>query len=55
MIRDYTERGLIPIPDTTAAKKLWAMVDPWMHRDKLTMPKLLVHGHERPLLAAGRD
>ncbi len=48
MVHDYTDRGLIPIPDTPAAKKLWAMVDPWMYRDKLTMPKLLVLGSNDP-------
>ncbi|MBO0696935.1 MAG: hypothetical protein J2P46_00945, partial [Zavarzinella sp.] len=48
MIRDYTERGLIPVPDTTPGKKLWAMVDPWMYRDKLTLPKLLIHGTNDP-------
>ncbi|HKA07368.1 MAG TPA: PhoPQ-activated protein PqaA family protein [Gemmataceae bacterium] len=48
MIRDYTNRGLIPIPDTTPGKKLWTMVDPWMYRDKLTMPKMLVHGTNDP-------
>jgi len=48
MVKDYTDRGLIPIPDTTPAKKLWAMVDPWMYRDKLTMPKMLVHGTNDP-------
>src|SRR5262249_41465204 len=48
MIRDYTNRGLIPIPDTTPATRLWTMVDPWMYRDKLTMPKLLVHGTNDP-------
>jgi PhoPQ-activated pathogenicity-related protein len=48
MVKDYTDRGLIPIPDTTPAKKLWSMVDPWMYRDKLTMPKLLVHGTNDP-------
>ncbi|HEX3149461.1 MAG TPA: PhoPQ-activated protein PqaA family protein [Gemmataceae bacterium] len=48
MVHDYTDRGLIPIPDTPAAKKLWAMVDPWMYREKLTMPKLLVMGANDP-------
>jgi PhoPQ-activated pathogenicity-related protein len=48
MIKDYTERGLIPIPDTTAGRKLWAMVDPWMHRDKLTMPKMIINGANDP-------
>ena len=45
MIKDYTERGLIPIPDTTAGKKLWAMVDPWMYREKMTMPKTVSYTH----------
>jgi PhoPQ-activated pathogenicity-related protein len=48
MVHDYTDRGLIPIPDSPAAKKLWAMVDPWMYRDKYTMPKLLVLGSNDP-------
>ena len=48
MVKDYTDRGLIPIPDTTPGKKLWTMVDPWMYRDKLTMPKLLIHGTNDP-------
>jgi PhoPQ-activated pathogenicity-related protein len=48
MIRDYTERGLIPIPDTTAGRKLWEMVDPWMYRDKMAMPKMLIHGSNDP-------
>ena len=48
MIRDYTNRGLIPIPDTPVAKKLWSMVDPWMYREKVPMPKLLVLGSNDP-------
>ena len=48
MIKDYTDRGLIPIPDTTAGKKLWAMVDPWMYREKMTMPKMLINGSNDP-------
>jgi PhoPQ-activated pathogenicity-related protein len=48
MIRDYTNRGLIPIPETTPGKKLWAMVDPWMYRESVTIPKLLVHGTNDP-------
>jgi PhoPQ-activated pathogenicity-related protein len=48
MVHDYTDRGLIPIPDTPAAKRLWAMVDPWMYRDKLTMPKLIILGSNDP-------
>lgn len=48
MIKDYTERGLIPIPDTTPGKKLWGMVDPWMYRDKVTMPKMIINGANDP-------
>jgi PhoPQ-activated pathogenicity-related protein len=48
MVHDYTDRGLIPIPDSPAAKKLWAMVDPWMYRAKYTMPKLIVLGSNDP-------
>jgi PhoPQ-activated pathogenicity-related protein len=44
-IRDYTERGLVPMPDTPEARKLWAMVDPWVYREKLTLPKLLINGN----------
>jgi PhoPQ-activated pathogenicity-related protein len=48
MIKDYTERGLIPIPDTTPGKRLWTMVDPWMHREKVTMPKMIINGANDP-------
>ncbi|MBL8863958.1 MAG: hypothetical protein KF873_07145 [Gemmataceae bacterium] len=48
MIHDYEERKLIPLPDTTEARKLWQMVDPWVYRDRLTLPKLLVHGTNDP-------
>jgi PhoPQ-activated pathogenicity-related protein len=48
MIRDYTQRGLVPMPDTPRAKKLWAMVDPWIYREKLTMPMLIVNGANDP-------
>ena len=48
MIADYTRRGLVPIPDSGAAKKLWQMVDPWMYRGKLTLPKLIVNGTNDP-------
>lgn len=44
-IEPYTKRGLVPLPDTPAAKKLWAMVDPWVYRRKFTMPKLVVLGN----------
>jgi PhoPQ-activated pathogenicity-related protein len=45
MVHDYTDRKLVPIPDTDDARKLWKMVDPYFYRDKLTMPKLLVNGN----------
>ena len=48
MIRDYTQRGLVPMPDTPRAKKLWAMVDPWVYREKLTMPTLIINGANDP-------
>jgi PhoPQ-activated pathogenicity-related protein len=48
MIRDYTERRLVPLPDTDRARKLWAMVDPWVYRAKLTMPKLILNGANDP-------
>ncbi|QJW99741.1 PhoPQ-activated pathogenicity-related family protein [Frigoriglobus tundricola] len=48
MIRDYTERGLVPIPDTPEAKKLWQMIDPWVYREKVTVPKLIINGANDP-------
>lgn len=44
-INDYTARGLVPMPDTAEAKKLWSMVDPWIYREKIRVPKLLVNGN----------
>jgi PhoPQ-activated pathogenicity-related protein len=44
-VSDYTARGLLPMPDTPAAKRLWAMVDPYSYRDRLTLPKLLINGN----------
>ncbi len=48
MVHDYVERGLIPLPDTDEARKLWRMVDPYSYRDKLTLPKLLLMGNNDP-------
>jgi PhoPQ-activated pathogenicity-related protein len=48
MIADYTVRGLIPMPNTEAARTLWMMTDPYFYRDKLTMPKFLVVGANDP-------
>ena len=47
-IRDYTERGLFPTPETAEDQRLWAMVDPWVYRERLTMPKLLINGVNDP-------
>jgi PhoPQ-activated pathogenicity-related protein len=47
-IDDYTKRGLVPMPNTPQAKKLWSMVDPYMYRDRLNLPKLIVNGNNDP-------
>jgi PhoPQ-activated pathogenicity-related protein len=47
-IADYTARGLVPMPETEAARKLWLMTDPYNYRDKLTLPKFLIHGGNDP-------
>jgi PhoPQ-activated pathogenicity-related protein len=48
MIDDYTKRGLVPMPDTPEAKKLWAMVDPWIHRARIKQPKIIINGTNDP-------
>jgi PhoPQ-activated pathogenicity-related protein len=48
MIKDYTERKLVPLPPGDDAKKLWEMVDPYCYRDKYTMPKLILNGTNDP-------
>ena len=40
----YSNRGLLPIPETPEGERLLSMVDPWAYRDRLTMPKLIVNG-----------
>jgi dienelactone hydrolase len=50
-IRDYTDRNLVQHDESQASefeKKLWAMIDPYCYRERLTMPKLLVHGTNDP-------
>jgi PhoPQ-activated pathogenicity-related protein len=47
-IADYTERGLVPIPDTENARKLWNMVDPYFYRERVTQPKFLILGNNDP-------
>ena len=48
MIRDYTERKLVPIQDTPDAQKLWKMVDPWVYRDQIAVPKMIINGANDP-------
>jgi PhoPQ-activated pathogenicity-related protein len=48
MIDDYVKRDLVPMPKTQRAVKLWSMVDPWVYRDKLTMPTMIINGANDP-------
>lgn len=48
MIKDYTNAKLVPIPDTPEAQKLWRMVDPYVYRERLGLPKLLINGANDP-------
>jgi PhoPQ-activated pathogenicity-related protein len=48
MIADYTRAGLVPIPDTPEAKKLWQMIDPFVYRESLTLPKMIINGTNDP-------
>jgi len=48
MIRDYTQRGLVPIPKTTEAMTLWSMIDPWHYRDKIKVPIMIINGANDP-------
>jgi PhoPQ-activated pathogenicity-related protein len=47
-IADYTERRLVPVPDTAEARRLWGMVDPYFYRDRIAQPKLLILGNNDP-------
>lgn len=48
MINDYTARDLVPMPDTPEARRLWMMVDPWMHRAHIKQPTMIVNGTNDP-------
>ena len=48
MIRDYTERKLVPIPMSPDGEKLWRMVDPWVYRESITVPKMIINGANDP-------
>ena len=43
-IEDYTRRGLQQQMLSERGQQLSRMVDPWFYRDRLKMPKLLIHG-----------
>lgn len=47
-IIDYTQRNLVPLPQTQEGKTLWSWVDPYHYRDKLTMPKMIINGANDP-------
>jgi PhoPQ-activated pathogenicity-related protein len=51
MIHDYEEHKLLPMPDTSVARRLWAMVDPWVYRARLTLPKMIINGTNDPYWA----
>jgi PhoPQ-activated pathogenicity-related protein len=51
MIRDYTKRGLVPLPNTARARELWKMVDPWTYRKRIRQPKLIINGTNDPYWA----
>jgi PhoPQ-activated pathogenicity-related protein len=48
MIHDYTERGLVPMPDTPEARRLWRIVDPYFYRERIQVPTLIVNGANDP-------
>lgn len=48
MIDDYVKRDLVPMPKSERAMKLWASVDPWVYREKLTVPTLILNGANDP-------
>jgi len=46
-ISDYSQKGLLHkegVPPQEREEKLWAMMDPYTYRSRLTMPKLLIVG-----------
>lgn len=47
-VRDYTNNGLLKQPESSGEKHLQAMIDPYSYRDKLTLPKMLIHGTNDP-------
>jgi PhoPQ-activated pathogenicity-related protein len=47
-IADYTERGLVPLPDTEEARRLWGWVDPWNYRARYKIPTMIINGANDP-------
>jgi len=47
-IKDYTARGLVPLPDSAEARRLWGWVDPWNYRDKIKVPIMIINGANDP-------
>ncbi len=47
-ISPYTKRGLIPLGESAAARRLWTIVDPYTYRASYTMPKLILLGNNDP-------
>lgn len=44
MIHDYSDSGLLTRLDTPEGQRLVRLVDPYVYRDRITMPKLIVLG-----------
>ncbi len=47
-VKDFTDKGLTEILDTPRGAKLWASIDPYTFRAKLTMPKLIINAGMDP-------
>jgi PhoPQ-activated pathogenicity-related protein len=50
-ISPYTDRGLLPLPETPEAKRLSSLIDPWTYREELTLPKFIINGTNDPYWA----
>lgn len=47
-ISDYTSKGLTEMVNDPVSRGLWQAVDPYTYRQRITIPKLLVHGANDP-------
>lgn len=50
-ISPYTDRRLLPLPETPEAKRLSSLIDPWTYREELTLPKFIINGTNDPYWA----